>query len=179
MSSSTQRLQQIAVMYAKHEGELRRVVHRRASSNHAIVEDACAHAWTQLLLCEDVDVRAPRWTALAWLTTTAIRHAWQLGSTQHRAAPMALDALDTLTQARGDTQPGADEISALRGRLDLIAQLPERPRRFLLRLALGYSYAEISQTENTTPRTTDRQIARAKRLLRDLQHAQHTHDPQP
>jgi hypothetical protein len=63
MSSSTQRLQQIAVMYAKHEGELRRVVHRRASSNHAIVEDACAHAWTQLLLCEDVDVRAPRWRA--------------------------------------------------------------------------------------------------------------------
>jgi len=28
--------------------------------------------------------------------------------------------------------------------LDLVAQIPERSRRFLLRLALGYSYHEIS-----------------------------------
>jgi hypothetical protein len=38
----------------------------------------------------------------------------------------------------------------------------------LLRLALGYSYNEISLAEGVSHTTTNRQIARAKHILRDL-----------
>ena len=53
-------------------------------------------------------------------------------------------------------------------RPDLAAQIPQRPRRFLLRLALGYSYREIASDEGVSLTTTNKQIARAKRLLRAL-----------
>jgi DNA-directed RNA polymerase specialized sigma24 family protein len=56
-------------------------------------------------------------------------------------------------------------------RLQLVGQLPERPRRFLLRLALGYSYSEIAEAEGASYTTTNKQIAKAKRLLRALDSA--------
>jgi DNA-directed RNA polymerase specialized sigma24 family protein len=40
--------------------------------------------------------------------------------------------------------PAAHDVAAQQLSLQLVEQLPERPRRFLLRLALGYSYDEIS-----------------------------------
>jgi DNA-directed RNA polymerase specialized sigma24 family protein len=52
----------------------------------------------------------------------------------------------------------------LYARLQLVAQIPERPRRFLLRLALGYSYDEIAAVEGVSRTTTNKQIARAKRI---------------
>jgi hypothetical protein len=60
----TERLQQIAIMYAAHNGELHRLVARRGSADHATVEDACAFAWTRLLSADQVDLRPPRWHAL-------------------------------------------------------------------------------------------------------------------
>jgi DNA-directed RNA polymerase specialized sigma24 family protein len=70
-------------------------------------------------------------------------------------------------------QPGgeAHELADQHLRLELVQQLPERPRRFLLRLALGYSYHEIAAAEGVTYTTTNKQIARAKRPLRELDHA--------
>ena len=62
--------------------------------------------------------------------------------------------------------PGADELAAPRARVGLVEQLPERPRRFLLRLVLGHSYREIAADERVSLTTTSHQIARAKRLLR-------------
>jgi DNA-directed RNA polymerase specialized sigma24 family protein len=162
-------LQQIAEMYAKHDGELRRVVARRGSQDPTIVEDACAHAWTQLLVSEHVDLCPPLWPALAWLTTAAVRHAWQLNSSQRRATPLPVDVVVALTADRGQTAPAANDLAAQHLRLDLIAQIPERPRRFLLRLALGYSYEEIAAAERASLTTTNKQIARAKRILRDLE----------
>jgi DNA-directed RNA polymerase specialized sigma24 family protein len=40
-----------------------------------------------------------------------------------------------------------------------------------LRLALGYSYREIAEAEHTSYSTTNKQIARAKRLLRELENS--------
>jgi DNA-directed RNA polymerase specialized sigma24 family protein len=42
----------------------------------------------------------------------------------------------------------------------------------LLRLALGYSYDEIAAAEHASYSTTNKQIARATGLLRELDHAQ-------
>jgi DNA-directed RNA polymerase specialized sigma24 family protein len=63
----------------------------------------------------------------------------------------------------------AESVAALRARIDLVRELPERPRRFLLRHTLGYTYDEIATIEGVSWRTTERQLARGRRLLRDLE----------
>jgi DNA-directed RNA polymerase specialized sigma24 family protein len=92
-----------------------------------------------------------------------------LAHIQRRATATALPEIDRCITERGSTAPASDELVAQRLRLDLITQIPERPRRFLLRLALGYSYAEIAAAEHASPTTTNKQIARAKRILRELE----------
>ena len=100
MSPSTERLQQIASMYARHDDELRAVVRRRASgAQPATVEDACSFAWAQLISAEDVDVRPPRWGALAYVTTTAVRKAWQLRAAERRAEACDHEQLDHVSAA--------------------------------------------------------------------------------
>ena len=47
---STDRLQHIAAMYAKHADQLRALVRRQApGAQPATIEDACAHAWSTLI----------------------------------------------------------------------------------------------------------------------------------
>ena len=75
MPHSSERLQQIRALVARHDAELHRVVRRRGSRRPEIVDDACTYAWLQLLAAEHVDLRPPLWSALAWLTTCAVRHA--------------------------------------------------------------------------------------------------------
>jgi hypothetical protein len=54
-----------------------------------------------------------------------------------------------------------------------LAARNERSSRWsLLRLAVGYSYHEIAAAEDASYSTTNKQMARAKRLLRELDHAQ-------
>ena len=169
----TNRLQHIAAMYAKHDAELCDVVRRRSGgAQPATIEDACSFAWAQLIAADHVDVRPPRWSALAYLTKTAIRKAWELRAAERRAAPYDHEQLDYMAAVRDINETAADEAAALQMRcdlaLDLVAQIPERPRRFLLRLALGYSYHEIAIAEGVSYRTTDRQITRAKRRLEEI-----------
>lgn len=73
--------------------------------------------------------------------------------------------IESEPRLRGPLGPAADELADQHARIDLVAQLPRRPRRFLLRLAVGYSYREIAAQERVSLTTTNKQIARAKRLL--------------
>jgi hypothetical protein len=75
MPPDTERLEQIMTMRAQHDHQLRHVVRIRGSHDPEVVDDACGHAWSKLLAAEHVDLRPPRWGALAWLTTCAVRHA--------------------------------------------------------------------------------------------------------
>jgi DNA-directed RNA polymerase specialized sigma24 family protein len=168
MAASTQRLQQITAMYAKHDGQLHHVVALRGSAQHATVDDACAFAWAQLLSADHVDLRPPRWGALAWLTTVAVHEAWRLDRLDARAGAFDPDTVDEISIGRSRAVAPAATVAAQHMRLQLVAQIPERPRRFLLRLALGYSYDEIAAAEGVSYTTTNKQIARAKRLLREL-----------
>lgn len=170
MSTPTTRLQAIAAIYTGHDQQLRSLVARRSNANDATIDDACSYAWMKLVNSEQVSLGPARWSALAWLTTTAIHRAWKLTEHDARTHPVAsLDELGQLAAAHGHSAPSAEHVAAQHLRLDLVAQIPERPRRFLLRLAVGYSYTEIAAAEGVSARTTDRQIARAKRILRDLQ----------
>ena len=167
MSPSTERHEQLAELYAAHAGQLRDVVRKHGSQNTQIVQDACAHAWAQLIAAEQISLQRPRRGVLAWLTTTANREAWRLQRDTTRVRATDSTAIDMLTAHPDDV--AVDELVIARLRLDLVSQLPERPRRFLLRLALGYSYREIAAAEHVSYTTTNKQIARAKRLLRDLE----------
>lgn len=167
LSDSARRFEQIGVMHRRHAGQLERRVARCACSDPSTIEDACSFAWLQLLTHTAVELSTPG-DALGWLRRTAIRETWRLDA--GRARDRVLDdlALERELQLREHTAPAADAVAAQRARLDLVKQVPERPRRFLVRLALGHSYREIAADENVSLTTADKQIARAKRLLRAL-----------
>jgi hypothetical protein len=102
MPPDAERLQQITTMRAQHDHQLRRVVRNRGSQDPAIVEDACGHAWSTLLAAEHVDLRPPRWNALAWLTSCAVRHARLLNAGDGARQP------PTWARAVGDAWPGGE-----------------------------------------------------------------------
>ena len=139
---STDRLRRLAALFVKHDAQLHRVVGRRVAAQPATIADACSYAWTQLLAAEDIDLGLP-WGPIAWLTTTAVREAWRLNELEWRATPLNHEDLDAIANA-DSTQPSTDQLASLHDRLTLIDELPERPRRFLLRQAIGYSYDEIA-----------------------------------
>jgi len=166
---STDRLQQLAALFVKHNAQLMHVVGRRVAAQPATVADACSYAWAQLLAAERIDLTVP-WGPLAWLTTTAVREAWRLNELEWHATPLCHDDLDAIANA-DSTRPSTDQLAELHDRLDLIDELPERRRRFLLRQAIGYSYNEIAAAEGVSYTTTSRLIADAKRRLRELDRA--------
>ena len=167
-TSARTRNDQIAALHRTHAGELRRRVAWRSRADPETVEDACSHAWLQLLTHPSVDLASPDWRLLGWLTLTATREARRLQSRRVRDALLDPITIDIERRLRGPIGPGVDELAAQHARLDLVRQIPQRPRRFLMQLALGYSYRDIAAREDASLTTTNKQIARAKRLLRAL-----------
>ena len=168
MKSTTTRLARIAAMHRQHARELERRVARRARAEPQTIEDACSFAWMQLITHPSIDLDEPSHGALAWITRTAVHEAWRLEARRARDELLDEVALRRELRQREQTTPGVDQLAAQRARLDLVAQIPPRPRRFLLRQALGHSYREIAADETVSLTTTNKQIARAKRLLRAL-----------
>ena len=179
MNTTTARLQQIAALHAEHARQLEELVARHARATPQTIEDACSYAWMQLLTHPCINVCRPCWSALAWLTQTAMREAWRLEADRAREELVDDAALERARRRRQDIAPAADEVADRHARLDLVAQLPERPRRFLLRLAMGFTYREIAKQENVSLTTTNKQIARAKRLLRELEAKEGGEHPPP
>ena len=135
---------QIAALHRVHTGELRQRVARRSRADPSTVEDACSHAWLQLLTHPSVGLASPDWRLLGWLTLTATREARRLQSRRVRDGLLDPITIETERRLRGPIGPGADELAAQHARLDLVRQIPQRPRRFLMQLALRYSYREIA-----------------------------------
>jgi DNA-directed RNA polymerase specialized sigma24 family protein len=167
-TSARTRDAQIAALHRTRAGELRRRVAWRSRADPQTVEDACSHAWLALLTHPSVDLAAPDWSVLGWLTQTATREARRLQTRRLRDGLLDPSTIESERRLGGPLDPGPDELAAQHERLDLVTQIPERPRRFLLQLALGYSYREIAAHEDASLTTTNKQIARAKRLLRAL-----------
>ena len=175
-SSSATRLAGIAAMHRNHARELERRVASRARAEPRTIEDACSFAWMQLITHPAIDLDGPPDGALAWITRTAVHEAWRLEAMRARDELLDEAALRRELRQHEQTTPGVDELVAQRARLDLVAQIPPRPRRFLLRHALGHSYREIAVDEHVSLTTTNKQIARARRLLRALDAPQ---EPEP
>jgi DNA-directed RNA polymerase specialized sigma24 family protein len=162
-AAASSRADAIAAIYPDTHSELRGYVTAATRTDALTIDDACSHAWAQLLSHPDVDVATDRCSIVRWLKTTAIREAWRLH--EQRRLPGRAE-IDGYTQ---NVTPSAEDVAAMRARIDLVREIPERPRRFLLRLMLGYSYDEIASHEGVSATTTNKQIARAKRLLRELE----------
>jgi RNA polymerase sigma factor (sigma-70 family) len=157
-----------AELYARYAPKLGRIVARMVRTSNANVEDACAHAWLQMLRYQPARERL-----LGWLVLTGTREAVRL---DHRARRE-----DELIDARASRRAVTLSIE---GRLDVLAAreaiaaagLRQREAEILAAHVAGYSYAEIGLATQITPRTVERQLLRARRKLRD---ARRCHRPDP
>ena len=155
-----------AQLYRSLAAKLERAVRVQVHAPREVIEDACHHAWTQLINHGD---SVNRDAAFSWLATTAVRHAWKLNRRERRelsleAAADELGELPILSPA-----PGPPERLELREQLGHLAELPERQRRFIWLQAAGLTYVEMAAYTGDTVRTVDRQIVRATARIRQLE----------
>lgn len=151
--------ERIAALYQAEADHLLNVVNRNISgTDRALVEDACAFAWAQLVRRPDVDPADPR--TLTWLIVVATHEGWRLARRQtagHQDFEFDAPALT-----------GVEDSAEARGALGLIARLPGRQRQIAALAASGLSREEIAETTGDTLRTVDRQLYRARAKLREL-----------
>lgn len=81
----------IEALYRREADHLHHVVARRVAADHAVIDDACAFAWAQLVASVAVDPDGPH--AFAWLATVAIREGWRLARVERRAEVRLDDGL--------------------------------------------------------------------------------------
>lgn len=153
-------------LFARHHAALLRAVRRAVRAPEALIEDACATAWT-ILLRRQPD-RGP--TLFAWLRTVAVHEAYRLCGQQRRT-----DALEDLGSADGEGWQAVaadhrtlDQTLEARRALRALAELPGRERDTLALLVAGYRYREIERLRGATYTNVNRQLVKARRRLRDL-----------
>jgi DNA-directed RNA polymerase specialized sigma24 family protein len=145
-----------AELFRQHEVALKRAVRAAVRAPEACIEDACSFAWLQLLR------RQPdRATVFGWLRTVAIHEAWLLAARERR--DRHLEEMPAWNERSGAEDPPVVEAhTALR----ILAELPERQRRYLALLAAGFSYNEIADRCDATYTNVNKHLVRARRHLR-------------
>ena len=158
-----QQHQELAAYYAAEAPSLRRAVAAAVTATPTIVDDACSHAWTQLMRNhERIELgKGAYW----WLYRVATREAWRLVGVERRLHPVgsAGDVAAFMSDDGDSTFAAVDHHDAMRS----LDALPERQRRLLMLLAAGFSYAEISRITGDSLRTVERQLARGRCALRE------------
>jgi RNA polymerase sigma factor (sigma-70 family) len=159
-----------AELFRRHNDHLLRIVRGLVVAPDALIEDACAMAWEQLMRHQPV--RGP--TLIGWLRVVAIREAWRLSSIQRRQ-PRLEDIVDPSSRGASFDEtweaviPGsADterEIEAKRA-LRVLAELPEKQRRYLSLLVGGHSYGEIMRATGATYTNVNKHLTRARASVR-------------
>ena len=123
-----------AELFRRYAGRLIADTRRSVKTSHAVIEDACAFAWVQLL-CHQPE----RDILFGWLRKTAVREALRLVAAGRRVA-----SLEVVPEpARRD---GPDSALEFRAALDAVARagLSARQERILGLAAGGHSYREIA-----------------------------------
>jgi RNA polymerase sigma factor (sigma-70 family) len=156
---------EVAELYALHARRLERIVRVDVRAPQPVIEDACQFAWTRLLFHAN---RIRSDTALAWLTRTAVRHAFKLVGRESRELSLerVLEEQSEPPDCLLATAP--DELVEQRERLAELGLLPERQQRLVWLHALGLNYMEMAAREGCTVRTVERQLLRAKRKVRTV-----------
>lgn len=159
------RNERITQLFATAQSTLQRRVARAVNTDPETIEDACSHAWQQLITHPDVRLDTDR-EPLTWLTRVAINEA----ISRHRRRDHG-DELhqDPSLRERAAGQRVEDAVLG-RARLRALRPLPERQRILILLQGAGYSYQEIAEMTGHSTRAVDRHLRRAQRNL-------HAHDP--
>jgi DNA-directed RNA polymerase specialized sigma24 family protein len=119
-------------LYRDHHRRLVSSVGWAVEADPALIEDACARAWEQLIRHQPH--RTER--IFAWLRTVAIREAWALARREQREAGPGAD--DPREVAAGQPAPlDVDVALETRGALEALGALRERERRYLALKAAG------------------------------------------
>lgn len=155
-----------AQLYRSFATRLEQTVGIRVHAPREVIEDACHHAWTQLINQGD---HVNRDAMFSWLATTAVRQAWKLNRREQRDLSLEVAAGDVGELPLPNPSPGPPERFELREQLAQLAELPERQRRFIWLRAAGLTYVEMAAYTGDTVRTVDRQIARATERIRQLE----------
>lgn len=150
-------------LYETHAALLLASLRKAVSASDAIIEDACQHAWIQLLRFQP-----DRDHVFGWLRLTALRDAWALCGRESRC--LSLDVSLSDHQQLGtlaDTIPGRDleiELDA-RDALRAVGALRPKQRYALSRAVAGLSYEEIQAEGGLTFRQVDRHLRKARAAL--------------
>lgn len=156
----TNRDQKITRLFESHSARLQRTLASRVNARPQTIEDACSHAWAQLVRVGDPD--NPQ--VFGWLLITAEREAWLLA--KRESAATSLDAIEGYDAPA----PEGESAEAIVGEHELrekIATLPVRQQQVMILRAAGLSREQIGEALGWTLRTVDRQSARARKTLRD------------
>lgn len=155
-----------ADLYAELQPRMLRLLRLRIAGSDALIEDACAFAWLQLLRCQP-----RRDSVYGWLCKTAIHAAYNLSRRERR--DIRLDGWAPDTDAES-VEPASDPLEveverreAARHALDVLAEMPERQRRYHALLASGHSYREICQLTGATYTNVNKHLARASARIHD------------
>jgi RNA polymerase sigma factor (sigma-70 family) len=162
-----------AELFAEHSEQLLRIVRSVVAAPEALIEDACSMAWEQFMRYQPE--RGP--TLVGWLRVVAVREAWRLSKIQ-RGHPALEELVHPKAQARGETWeaiiPGTSDterqLEAKRA-LAVLAELPEKQRRYFSLNVGGYSYDEIMRATGATYTNVNKHLARARANVRAAQQA--------
>jgi RNA polymerase sigma factor (sigma-70 family) len=155
-----------AQLYRSFAARLEHGVRNQVHAPPEVIEDACHHAWTQLINHGD---GVNRDAAFSWLATTALRHAWKLNRREHRELSLEATAEKLGELPLSSPSPGPSQRLEFHEQLRELGDLPERQRRFIWLRAVGLSYVEMVAYTGDTVRTVERQIARASERMRRLE----------
>lgn len=167
MGTDPQRVEE-EELYRLHHERLARVVRRCVGGPHALIEDACSFAWTQLL-CHKPE-RRPQ--LFGWLCTVAIHEAYRLSRLDRREDPLDVRVAgrggDPLFRVELIEDPRAPVEFQLEARTALacVAELCPRQRDLFALQIAGLSYREIAAATGDSVRTVDRQLRRAHERVR-------------
>lgn len=151
----------VARLYRELSTPLERIVRRAVRSSDGVVDDACQFAWSRLVHHR---CRVREETALGWLAQTAVHEAFKLARRNARELSLE-EALEEGIDPVA-TAPEPWELLEQRELVATVSELAPRPRRMIWLHALGFSYAEMAAHERCTPRTVERQLTKARTVLR-------------
>jgi RNA polymerase sigma factor (sigma-70 family) len=141
-----------------------RIVRSSVRAPDPVIEDACQFAWSRLLRQPE---RVEPERAAGWLVTTALREA--LKSLRRAGHETSLETMleNGIEFVSTGAERSPEPLVERRERLRTLASLSRRQQQLLWLYGLGLTYEEIARREGCTSRTVERQIQRARTVLRE------------
>jgi RNA polymerase sigma factor (sigma-70 family) len=147
-------------LYREHHRRLVRSVGWAVNADRALIDDACAFAWRQLL--ETQPERGER--IYGWLRQVALREAWRLARRETRE--QRLEGLPgRVWEEELAAEIGLEEQVRAREALRALTRLHPHERRYMELRVAGYRYRELCERCGTTYTHVNRWVTRANRRL--------------